>query len=141
MDISKKIKELRESKKMSVVDLAEKLSVSRAIIYGYESGERIPPTSKIKALAAVFGVPVSELLEPTQKQESVSPAWLQGLVDEYREKERRYLDQIEKLTNMLAANLGKFEVSANGLNSAQMEISFSNRAGFMPETEKRKIAA
>lgn len=136
------IRDLRKSKKMTAEQVAASLDMKPGMIYAYEQGRAKPSPDFLERFSVLMGVNKESITyEPAAKQEPVSPTWLQGLVDEYREKERRYLDQIEKLTNMLAAHLGKFEVSERGLNPAQMEISFSNFGGFVPETEKRKIAA
>lgn len=64
MTVGQRIKELRESKGISVIELANALNVSRATIYRYESNE-------IEKLPII-------ILEPIAKVLNVSPAYLMG---------------------------------------------------------------
>ncbi len=58
-----RIKELREKKKLTQKELAEKSGVSRSLIVLLEKGARtVTTTSTIEKLADALGVPVKRLL-------------------------------------------------------------------------------
>lgn len=58
-----RIKELREKKKLTQQELAEKSGVSRSLIISLETGARtVTTTSTIEKLADALGVPVKRLL-------------------------------------------------------------------------------
>ncbi len=57
-----RIKEIREEKKMSQTELAEKANVSRAIISGLESGNTVVTTTEtLSKLAAALEKKVSDI--------------------------------------------------------------------------------
>lgn len=64
MTVGQRIKELRESKGISVIELANALNVSRATIYRYESNE-------------IEKLPI-DILEPIAKVLNVDPSILMG---------------------------------------------------------------
>lgn len=53
--LAARIRELREAKNLKVHELADKLGVSAARIYAYESGEREIPTDLYPPLAKALG--------------------------------------------------------------------------------------
>lgn len=61
--IAKNITALRQSHKMTQIDLAEKLSYSDKAISKWERGESVPDISVLKSIADLFGVTVDYLLE------------------------------------------------------------------------------
>ena len=62
MEFSEKLQELRKSKNMTQEKLAASLYVSRAAVSKWESGRGLPNIDSLKAIAALFGVTVDELL-------------------------------------------------------------------------------
>ena len=64
MTVGQRIKELRESKGISVIELANALNVSRATVYRYESNE-------------IEKLPI-DILEPIAKVLNVDPSILMG---------------------------------------------------------------
>ena len=56
------IKELREKRKMTQADLAEKLFVSDKTVSKWENGKGYPDISLLEPLAAALDVSVAELL-------------------------------------------------------------------------------
>ena len=56
IQIGTKIKTLRKGKRMSQIELADALKVSRATISNYEVGRRSPHLSELKRIAEYFGV-------------------------------------------------------------------------------------
>lgn len=62
MDISKKLKDLRESKEISVADLASKLSREETLINGWEDGSVVPSASDLIDLSKAYGMTMDEML-------------------------------------------------------------------------------
>lgn len=62
MDVSKTLRPLREAAGLTQQDLADRLEVSRVAVWSWEVGKATPRPAKLEQLAAIFGVPVSELL-------------------------------------------------------------------------------
>lgn len=57
-----RIKEIREAKKMSQVELAYKLGVSQTAICKWESDKSNPKTARLRDVADALGCTVDELL-------------------------------------------------------------------------------
>lgn len=62
MDFSKRVKQLREHAGMTQVEVAEKLGLTNRAIGAWESGRAKPRLDKMKQLADLFNVTVSELM-------------------------------------------------------------------------------
>lgn len=60
---AKTLKELRDSKNMSIVRLAEKLGVDPSTVSNYERGARTPDLSKIVKIAEIFDISVAEAVK------------------------------------------------------------------------------
>lgn len=60
---SAKLKDLRKQTKMSQEKMAEKLQVSRQAVTKWETGAGVPDIENVKAIAALFGISIDELLE------------------------------------------------------------------------------
>ncbi len=110
MNTGKKIKELREQKNMSVVDLSKKLGVSRGVVYGYEIGDRVPPHPKLKRLAEIFEVPISVLLESgsgnVPKFETKPETWYQEQIDRLNKINLQLSDTVDRLARILESQTG-----------------------------------
>ena len=81
MTIGERIRKLRESRGISVIELADKLGKARSTIYRYESDE-------------VQDMPIT-VLEPLAEALETTPAYLMGWTDESDKAELRlgkYLD-------------------------------------------------
>ena len=61
----RRLKELREKRRMSQVLLGMELNMSQNTISRYETGEREPGVSELITIADYFGVSVDYLLERT----------------------------------------------------------------------------
>lgn len=91
MSVGDKIKFLRESMNLTQTELGEKLGVKKNAVSKWECGrvEDIP-TSKIKAMAALFGVKASYLIEDDESEKVVTEEDIQfalfGGKDEITEK-------------------------------------------------------
>ncbi len=66
--IAKNITDLRVSKKMTQLELAEKLNYSDKAISKWERGESVPDIAVLKHIADIFGVQVDYLLEETHEE-------------------------------------------------------------------------
>ncbi len=62
MDLGKKIKSYRESKKMTQKEIAEILEVEATTVSKYEKGMLEPSIESLKRLSNIFGVTIDELL-------------------------------------------------------------------------------
>ena len=56
MELKDRLKYIRESEDVGVIQLAEKLGVSRSTINRYENGDTVPPHSVIKKFCHIFNV-------------------------------------------------------------------------------------
>ena len=61
--IAKNITALRQSHKMTQIELAEKLNYSDKAVSKWERGESIPDVTVLKTIADLFGVSLDYLLE------------------------------------------------------------------------------
>ena len=66
MDVRKTLRPLREAAGLTQQDLADRLEVSRVAVWSWEVGKATPRPAKLEQLAAMFDVPVSELLGEDQ---------------------------------------------------------------------------
>jgi len=62
MDISRRMKALRETQGISLTELARQSGVSRAYLYLVENGDSQPTLRKLKPIATVLGVTLHDLL-------------------------------------------------------------------------------
>ena len=63
MSLGERISELRKASKMSQVDLAKAMEVSRQAVSKWETGTADPSTANLIALAKLYGVSPEELLK------------------------------------------------------------------------------
>lgn len=61
-NISEKMRSLRKEKKLTQKELAAKLYVTPSTVSKWENGVAVPDIYVITSMAAVFDVPVTELL-------------------------------------------------------------------------------
>lgn len=61
--IGERIKELREEKGMTQMELAERMNCTRSMIHAYESGTRKPKIEMIGRFAEGLGCDVAELVD------------------------------------------------------------------------------
>lgn len=72
MELSQKLKYLRKKKGVSQLELAERLSVSRQAVSGWEAGTSRPSTENLQSLSRLFNIPLETLLNDTLEVESVA---------------------------------------------------------------------
>jgi len=97
------LRKVRESKGVSVMQLAERTNLSRTEIYRLEKGERVNPSAPVlKAIALALNTPLSDFLEaggfelemPTEDKPVIA-AHIQGsedLTDEEISEVKKYID-------------------------------------------------
>lgn len=71
MTIGEKIKELRNVNRMSQEKIAEMLDVSRQAVSKWETGQSMPTTENLIAIAKIFNVPLEQLTHPDTRVELV----------------------------------------------------------------------
>ncbi len=76
--LNERIRQLREAKNLTQVQLAAKLSVTKQSVSNWENNYIQPSVEMVMAIADVFGVTVDYLLERTDKQQIC----VDGLTDE-----------------------------------------------------------
>lgn len=82
-DFGLRLKELRETKKMSQGDLAKKINKSKSVISGYENNVKTPPIDVLVNLALIYNVSLDYLLG-IDKKEMIS-------VDGLSERQRKII--------------------------------------------------
>ena len=104
MEFQQRLSSLRKQKGISQEALAEKLGVSRQAVSKWENGEAMPETTKLPALAKVFGVSIDWLLseeEPmatdgenaSDREETGSPP--EEAADIKQETNTEWMDRLE----------------------------------------------
>ena len=76
--LNDRIKQLREAKNLTQVQLASKLSVTKQSVSNWENNYIQPSVEMVTAIADFFGVSVDYLLDRSQKQQIC----VEGLTDE-----------------------------------------------------------
>jgi len=71
--LAKNITTLRQSRKMTQLDLAEKLNYSDKAISKWERGESIPDVTVLKSIADLFGVTLDYLMEENHEAPVEAP--------------------------------------------------------------------
>ncbi len=92
MKLSEKIVYCRKRAGLSQEALAERLGVSRQAVSKWETGEAMPETGKLAALAAALGVSVDWLLSEDEPEEprAQSGDWTEGLPKLLKKAARRW---------------------------------------------------
>jgi transcriptional regulator with XRE-family HTH domain len=70
----KTIRELREAKGLSTVDVAAALGVSLATVYNWEADKHEPRASQLRDLARLFGVRMEQIAIPAVDTNKDGPA-------------------------------------------------------------------
>lgn len=102
-----RLKKLRNEKKLTQKQLAEKINVTHVSISGYESGNRSPDTDTLQRLADFFGVSTDYLLgrtyNPTLTPQEIDEAEFQAFINDpelgmwYKELPKSDEDELRKL--------------------------------------------
>jgi transcriptional regulator with XRE-family HTH domain len=101
MVLGMKIKQLRNSKDLTLEQLADKIGLKKQQIWNYENGKSNPPIEKVNLLADFFGVQPSDILNNNDESKITSDAWANELVNELRSEIADCKKREEKLMQML----------------------------------------
>lgn len=123
MDIALKIKEIRTERKISQVQFAKDIGISRGALINYEKGIRIPPISVLMTISKKFNINIDELT--SSSSEDISEYTLtateakvlkeSNLVSETYNTDNKSID-IEDLINFLK----KSGYPINGLTTEEI---------------------
>ena len=69
-DFAQRLRNLKRSKKITRIALAEKCGIVPATIVNYESGERMPAADVAAKMAAAFGITLDELMGVAENEET-----------------------------------------------------------------------
>ena len=69
MELSQKLKRIKEEAGTTHLELAERLFVSRQAISGWEAGTSRPSTENLQSLSRLFNIPLETLLDDTAEAE------------------------------------------------------------------------
>ncbi len=92
MDISQRIKDLRQKSGMTQVELAQKIKVSKQTMFKYENGIITNiPSDKIQALSEIFNVSPSFLMgwKESQVDAFVVDDFEKNLIEAYRQSDMK----------------------------------------------------
>lgn len=67
MELGDQLRKLREERKMSQQDLADKLHVSRQAVYKWESNKGYPDIENLITLSEIFSVTIDEMIKKDDK--------------------------------------------------------------------------
>lgn len=103
MDISKKLKDLRESKELTVAELAGKLSKEESLIEGWENGSVVPSAGDLIDLSKTYGMTMDEMLynDAEIPEYNESNASYGNGVQKKKKKRKKGFSKSEKLTLMI----------------------------------------
>jgi transcriptional regulator with XRE-family HTH domain len=110
---NKKFKQLRQVKKVSVEDLADKLGISFSTIYKYQSGLYSPDDETIDKIADILNVNVDQLTDKffDNSTESNLTPWKDEAYLRLKVENQNLWNLVQKLTGSKVADLGKLVVS------------------------------
>ena len=99
MDVSKKLKELRESKGFSLQELAEKCEKEIGLIKEWEEGSTVPSASDLIGLSKVYGLTMDEMLyNDKEATEFIAENGTYANLPGSEEEEQKGLTKAEKVT-------------------------------------------
>lgn len=62
-----RLKQIRESKRISQKELANKLGITESAVCHWEAGRYLPTTDKLQQIAKTLGVTIDELLADSEE--------------------------------------------------------------------------
>lgn len=99
MDVSKKLKELRENKGFSLKELAEKCGKEVGLIKEWEEGSTVPSASDLIGLSKVYGLTMDEMLyNDTETPEYDGETGTYANLPGSEEEGKKGLTKAEKIT-------------------------------------------
>ena len=118
--VGRKIAELRKTRNMTQLELADKIGISFQAVSNWERGNSMPDISKLPELASLFDVTIDELLG--EKSELVESA-VKGNIKEYLENNDISSEEIRKAAPVLRPDQVDVVYESKKINDLQ-EIAF-----------------
>jgi transcriptional regulator with XRE-family HTH domain len=118
MIIGERIRQLRESKKMSQGDIEKRTGLLRCYISRVENGHTVPALETMEKLAAALEIPVYRFFyegtKPPKVHEAIRHAWAKGTLANGNSKDAVYLGRLRScLAKMKASDRQTLFVIAN----------------------------
>lgn len=144
MELSQKLKYLRKKKGVSQLELAERLSVSRQTVSGWEAGTSRPSTENLQSLSRLFNIPLETLLNDTLEVESVAIPEKSPVEEQVKEENKEQKPRKVRSRRILAlvivlllvflvvgilAYRGVFRKSSDVITFGEMEHEIIDAAG------------
>ena len=86
-DLGARVQELRKQNNLSIVDLAQKIGVSKSQLIRYESKGALPPADILNNLAELFGTSIDYLMNGTADQKAQESLKKATLLQRFKEVE------------------------------------------------------
>lgn len=97
---SNNLKRLRKSKKLTQIQLADKLGVAKTTLASYEQGRRMPDIEIQNKLADIFDISLDQLHGRTSQQEYENDTLMFNHIDGFtelsEEEQKRIIQQLEE---------------------------------------------
>lgn len=97
---SNNLKRLRKSKKLTQIQLAEKLGVAKTTLASYEQGRRMPDIEIQNKLADIFDISLDQLHGRASQQENENDTLMFNHIDGFtelsEEEQKRIVQQLEE---------------------------------------------
>lgn len=94
--LGKRLKQLRKEKKITQIELGERINVTHVSISGYESGNRFPDINTLERLADYFNVQIDYLLGRVQVDRSIKSQEICLCDEALSDKEYMFLKEVLK---------------------------------------------
>ncbi len=122
MEISKKLRHLRKEKRVTVMELANGIGVSKQAIYDYENGGVMAPAKRIKQLADFFKVSTDyfydesqeDITKPSQDENNPSD-YLTKYIKKLEDDLNEALKDKEVYRSIAERLMGKFRASESSI--------------------------
>lgn len=104
--IGKKVKLIRESRKLSIEDVSERTNLSAEGIASIEKGELIPGLTPLIKIARVLGVRLGTFMDD---QENLGPVFVKGS----NEKDKKSVTRFSERSNAVSSDLDFYSLAQN----------------------------
>lgn len=136
------IKEIRDIRKISAAELANRIGVSAAAVSKWETGTSSPRYDKIQAICDVLNIPVSLFYtwEPDSWYKTLDENELNQICNDFKDAESLTYTSIYKFLYESESDLGKLYRSFDSLNETGKEeaIKRVNELTEIPKYIKKK---
>lgn len=117
--LSRRIKLLREDKKMSQDDFIQRLSISKRTLASYEAAETIPNTQKATHIATAFNVEVDWLINPLNYERDLPIPYINAI--------SHYEESLQEAKNIISIPIFEAVAGCGAVGMAeQLSLSSDN---------------